>query len=231
MRARASWTPFGACQRERPTVNLHLSRCADSNSSGTAVTATASRTSAIAGDTAADAVNRRILRWGSAGGEGNRQAARYDDPVSAATGSHLKNAAIETATPGCPYACGLGAGCSVPGLTLLDPLQCSSRSCRGRHLVRRPCLWPRGQCLRVGQHTLPVNLVRAGKPGERGRRPQCGDECFEPAVLRELEALIARRHTSHTPQPAQVIQVPVFRYVLTTVGSAPPAAPVPQSPA
>ena len=61
--------------------------------------------------------------------------------------------------------------------------------------------------------------------------PQCGEEYFEPAVLRELEALIAHRHTSHALQPAQVIQVPVFRYVLTTVGPTPPAAPVPQSPA
>ena len=47
------------------------------------------------------------------------------------------------------------------------------------------------------------------------RCPQCGEEYLKPAVLRELEALIAHRHTSRTPQPAQVIQVPVFRYALT----------------
>ena len=46
--------------------------------------------------------------------------------------------------------------------------------------------------------------------------PQCGEEYFEPAVLRELERLIARRHTSPTFQPAQVIQVPVFRYATST---------------
>jgi len=45
--------------------------------------------------------------------------------------------------------------------------------------------------------------------------PQCGEEYFEPAVLRKLEALIAHRHISPTLQPAQVIQVPVFRYVLS----------------
>ncbi len=46
--------------------------------------------------------------------------------------------------------------------------------------------------------------------------PQCGEEYFEPAVLRELETLIAQRHTSPTFRPAQVIQVPVFRYATSS---------------
>jgi len=46
--------------------------------------------------------------------------------------------------------------------------------------------------------------------------PQCGEEYFTPAVLRGLEALIAHRSVSPTIQPAQVIQVPVFKYVLAS---------------
>ena len=46
--------------------------------------------------------------------------------------------------------------------------------------------------------------------------PRCGEEYFAPAVLRELETLIAHRHVSPAPQPAQVIRVPVFRYVLAS---------------
>ena len=46
--------------------------------------------------------------------------------------------------------------------------------------------------------------------------PQCGEEYFAPAVLRELETLLAHRHTSPPLQPAQVMQVPVFRYALAS---------------
>lgn len=48
------------------------------------------------------------------------------------------------------------------------------------------------------------------------RCPQCGEEYFTPAVLRELESLIAQRHISSKLQPTQVLQVPVFRYALAS---------------
>jgi len=46
--------------------------------------------------------------------------------------------------------------------------------------------------------------------------PRCGQEYFEPAVLRALETLIVRRHRPLKLEPARVLQVPVFRYALAS---------------
>jgi YgiT-type zinc finger domain-containing protein len=45
--------------------------------------------------------------------------------------------------------------------------------------------------------------------------PQCGEEYFAPDVLRQLETIMALRHTSEELQPAEILQVPVIKYVLT----------------